>query len=1298
MSSIKEDTSAHKHSSDFNLEENSENNINYPYASPDFFIKVIPRTITKEKFDTFYSEIYLKKLNSIKNLLDIDPKSSSELQNYLIFLTQFKKEFYVNGGKILISIKPQNLHENQEYFTLKSWCESTLDKKIAEWPSHIYTLAHSVYINMINSQKDQCISLIGKMGSGKSYNALKIIQYLFFISSNSEIRRDQYDLVNKGIKLMQVVGNVYQSENIENSSCGFVFHIGFQNNEISIFDFDSEILDMTLPFSENGRSFTLLHGFLLTQEKYFNIKNTDFNFFKKYNNNFQNNIDEFEYYQKKDVENFKVFTDLCQVFISQGEYTDILNLLYIILLCNQVTILKNLRYINGKREQVFFISEDPITKRISNLLGIDIKEFLSIFQEDNWDHSLDKHKNILVAFMKYSYYCIHDFLLNKIKEKLKRVFHFFNNNKNPENQEKIKTNFIHIIDFPGEKNDQTLGGMTLNYANECLYLYSICNYTAMLSTLENNNVRLKKYQAPLSYDIMKSLVNSNGILTFLNSNPKKQSNKFEELVTKSDNIPTIIQFIKQKQLINVHYTYLSTFYFFQDLLKESKTVIINKKMINIFRKTANKILLKTTIITMHKHFLISDYINDKLKYLFCGIENIEPFLVNCISSDEILNENLENKNCNIFNGKRNIIINSLNWAWYGYEEWIMFDTFLEKFLSDFEVIKNNYNDNLENIMKIKKYKDISKHSSRNNTDNNKSNNNSRNKVEEIINVYNLNNDCLIGNKFLIMKKGTLDLLSKIQKTLLNNINKENNDINFNEIEKIKNLPISKKILKILLKQHQINKKLNNENNKNENNKKEIKTQESIMLGNKIINLNIMSDEIFKFLNELNYYHINNMLLPITSKEKNKNNIVLPKNPNTYSSFQYFFDINKIFSSDLYDIEPLNQFFILIQKNFRGYQIRKKFTYIYKYVRYYVIILQKYIRGFVLRRKFNRFISCLKKIIFIQIYYKAYFQRKTTAAKIIQKKVRVFIQNKHNNFNKYFDNNKNILNVIYPQGSKKNFFHKNINNTNKNEKNIQNNNTSNPTKELIKTKEPNKIIKILLYNKKFMIDADKEFNTDYYRTIYKEKFIYPYIRNYYKNINQPQLEDRLIRYGEDMKLRHLLDNTKYHENECINCSFKPKINDNYLFENSFNERCKIYLDNKQKKRELNLIKEQENLKKNCTFKPKINRNDLKRNVNDLFEWQQKINKEKEEMKELYEKFKEEQIQKLINYKPKNNYYTNMKYLEKINNKNLNEECKERNENNNNMRETNSKSSFSTNPFVDFQKVGDIWPADLDKNFP
>jgi hypothetical protein len=328
---------------------NEENENNYHYASPEFFMKIIPNTITKEKFENFYTELYLRKLLSMQNLIEVDPKSSSQLQNYLIFISKVRKQFYVGAGKVLISIKPADILENIDYFSLRSWCQSTINKSIEEWPSHIYTLAHSAYIKMINTQKDQAISLLGKIGTGKTFNTLKIIQYLFFISSNQEVKREQYDLINKSIKLMQLIGNIYKFDNVENNACGFVFHIGFQNNDIYSFDIDSEILDITLPFSENGRSLTLLHGFLKTQEQYFKIKNADFNFFKKYSTIFKENYkEEYDYYEKRDIENFKIFTELCQVFVSEIEYIDILNLLYVILLCNQVTILRNYRFIKGQ--------------------------------------------------------------------------------------------------------------------------------------------------------------------------------------------------------------------------------------------------------------------------------------------------------------------------------------------------------------------------------------------------------------------------------------------------------------------------------------------------------------------------------------------------------------------------------------------------------------------------------------------------------------------------------------------------------------------------------------------------------------------------------------------------------------------------------------------------------------------------------------------------------------------------------------------------------------------------------------
>ena len=1351
-------------------ENDMNNSINY--ASNDFFMNIIPKTLTKEKFDAYYSELYLKKLYSIKNLLEIEPKCTSELQNVLIFFSKLKKNFYIGAGKILISIKPEDTLENIDYFSLRSWCQSTIDKPMQEWPSHIFTLAHSAYLQMINTQKDQCISLLGKMGSGKTFNALKIIQYLFFISSKQEIIRDQYDMINKSIKLMQIIGNIYQKENVENNSCGFVFHIGFKNNDICIFDLDSEILDVTLPFSESGRTFTLLHGFLLTQEKCFNLKHADFNFFKKYNTIFkENNKEEYEYYEKRDIENFRIFTELCQIFLTENEYLDVLNLFYIILLCNQITILKNLRYVNGIKKEIFFIGEDGITHRIANILGVNINEFMSIFFDD-MDFSLDKHKNILVALMKYSYYCIHDFILNKIKQKLKTVFGLNNLNKSQNNKNKLT--YIHIIDFPGEKKDQTLGGMTLNYANECLYLYSISNYTSMLSILEKNNIKLKKFQAPFSYDIMNSLINSNGLLTFLNSDPNKKNIRFEELLTKSDNIPSIIQYIEKKQLINVHYTCLSSCYFFHDLLKESKTLIINKNMIKLFKNCGNAILSQTTLVTVYKHFVVSEYINNKLKYLFCGIENLEPFIVNCISYEDIIkSSNNCNYNKNIFNEKRNIIMNTLNWIWNGYEEWITLDDFVDEFWNDFVDIKNHYlyhkiinrnkvpnskidndkenKDNKETTNKIINNK-LGSNSTNNNNNGNKSelndNADKKKKVEEIISVYNLNNEVIIGSFFLIMKKGTFNLLKLIEKTLLINITNKEPEVNIN-IEQIKQLPLPKNMLSQLIKEHKERKQAFIKH-KEEKKQKEIekipysyineKNMEELYIpGNKIINFQILSPTIFKNLQnkDVNYYHINNLLNKKKSDEyKNKNNIIIPKSQTDYQNIKIFFDQNNRINSNVFDNVPIMQFIILIQKMYRGYIIRKKFTQIYKYVRYYLIILQKNIRGFLVKMKYIRFIDCLKKIVFIQLFYKKYFQKKLRAIELIQKNFRIYFDKKIEKINRNYQ--KGISN-LYMSGfsnekikssnrssyqQKKRFLYAldNIkkNNSNQKQKNnskqIYNNiNTNNNnyytnmiqrrkkeeekdiTNQFLQETNRNKIINTLLYNKNFMLDADEKFNTDYYRSVYKTKFVYPNLRkNRKKNggrgVPEMKLEDRLIQYGEDKKLKLLLNSYKYHEEECKKCSFQPKINKNeYEFEDSFYIRNLKFMEAKRLKLEYNKIKEEEIFRYECTFKPKINYNNSKRTLDDLFLWQEKINKEKEEMKQLYEKFTENQIQNLINYKPKDNYYSNMKYLEKMAEKIKKEE-------NNNLKRSESKSSYlTTNGYVDVGFDYDVWPLHLKKDF-
>ena len=104
-----------------------------------------------------------------------------------------------------------------------------------------------------------------------------------------------------------------------------------------------------------------------------------------------------------------------------------------------------------------------------------------------------------------------------------------------------------------------------------------------------------------------------------------------------------------------------------------------------------------------------------------------------------------------------------------------------------------------------------------------------------------------------------------------------------------------------------------------------------------------------------------------------------------------------------------------------------------------------------------------------------------------------------------------------------------------------------------------------------------------------------------------------------------------------------------------------------------------MKRQCPFKPKINSYDIKRNIEDLFEWKIKVDKNKENAKKIFQINNDEKIGQILNYKPEYDYYKNKRFLEQFNRKN-------RMEQKNNL--YSSESIYSQD-----DKNEDVWPIDL-----
>ena len=174
----------------------------------------------------------------------------------------------------------------EKYYTKKTQNEN---KKIIE--PHLYFFIEQVYNIMKSTKADQCINLLGLIGSGKTFNIIHILEY-FSIFHSEKNPVQIFDVIHKSFQLIHIFGSIFRENNVESTACGILLRLGFDEKKFNLCDFDieSKILDFTLPFSENGRSFNILHCFIEGSnselKRIFEINRTGFNFFKKFNNNF----------------------------------------------------------------------------------------------------------------------------------------------------------------------------------------------------------------------------------------------------------------------------------------------------------------------------------------------------------------------------------------------------------------------------------------------------------------------------------------------------------------------------------------------------------------------------------------------------------------------------------------------------------------------------------------------------------------------------------------------------------------------------------------------------------------------------------------------------------------------------------------------------------------------------------------------------------------------------------------------------------------------------------------------------
>ena len=600
-----------------------------------------------------------KKLKVINDLAQLTTKTDNELLKVLEQMMK-SKNYFKYCSSLLININPgPNFIYN--YLNLKKWINyaPNLNSGISEKKPHLYSFMQYVYETMIKENKDQVVNLLGPIGSGKTFNLVHIIEYFTTMYGPKSHQQEIFEMFHKSIQLIHIFGSIYRENNIESTCCGLLIKIGFnQNNVISSFGVHSQILDFTLPFSENGRSFSIFHAFIKGANDELkhscNLPKSDeyLSFFSKFLTNFSEKVRERLTFN--DLEIWNRFHSLSKFFtFTTDEIIDIMQCLALILNLNELTISKvqvkkkkkNRNKVEGEEEdkkdqkeirEFFEIQKGKTFKKICKNLNIELDQFLNCLYKFK---SLHEAKTFIISFMKQTYYIIFDFILIKIRDHVNLYFSHLNKKIGTNNFK--KTNFIYFIDFPGDIEDKTLGGFTTNISNECLNMYAAKGFYEIAEKLIRENIILKKYFPLKSYFAVSTCMDKGGLLDHL-SKPLNKEN-FNSLInncSSKHNFMKCIKF-KEKQSFeenDFNFTYIFSHkkmeYNYEILFSETKSLLKNEAITKIFSLTQNYVIRSTyenILVNKSKDFY--SFFTGGLCKIFEPIKDIKPFIVFCFHSN-----------------------------------------------------------------------------------------------------------------------------------------------------------------------------------------------------------------------------------------------------------------------------------------------------------------------------------------------------------------------------------------------------------------------------------------------------------------------------------------------------------------------------------------------------------------------------------------------------------------------------------------------------------------------------------------
>jgi len=586
-----------------------------------------------------HSQEYITFLSNTHNLTQLQEHSEAQIIQTLTERISAGMPFTYAGSALiaLISQIPPSAVFNREVFS--RYCRDQTNL-----PPHIYKTSYEAYQNLVSTQENQVITLLGDSGSGKTFNSIHLLDHLITISSPN---KELFNLLHNGIQALHIMSSVVKKHNLESTSAALITSVKFNDKFEAVGgEIQASLLDFSLPKAKKGRSYQLLHS-VLTAEKP-TLQRLGLSAAR---------LSEPHSHALLDRDVWLKFNSCLRVIgVPQKEIDNLMDVVAVVL---------HLFDINWAKTHKWTPRNRFVVQKICKLLGTQEDHFISSFAIFNSKNETLKR---IYDLSRTLYELAFKWLNAKINTKLQKL-------------SKDNCKSISIIDVPGFSREKSLGSLSRNVSIEVFNYYTSNDYLNLLESLSSQQISFPFLQTPRCKKLIDLFLSPNGLVHCLSSTQKQyqaSTKRIQGAISEPQGyFADIAQFTSETEL-KLNFSCGQVTYEFSSLRNEAAEHL-SGELNYYFLKSCNSKLVQSALKYLsfsNPNFnphtsplpdksVYAQKLSEKVNLMLQPLINTSPYVIYCIRADKS-----DLAHCALSIVRNSLIVPSLLWNWYGFKHWV----------------------------------------------------------------------------------------------------------------------------------------------------------------------------------------------------------------------------------------------------------------------------------------------------------------------------------------------------------------------------------------------------------------------------------------------------------------------------------------------------------------------------------------------------------------------------------------------------------------------------------------------------